>query len=148
MIPFLVNILIGIIGGIAAGLQAPFTGVMGQKVGEVGSTFITYGLGAITILVILIGASYAGAADLSQWRQIPWWAYLAGPLGVVIIGSVSYSQPRLGATNATMIFLISWLIFSALTDHFGWFGFTVKPFSLSRIAGSITLILGGWLILR
>ena len=148
MVSLFINLLIAIIGGIAAGLQAPFTGVMGQKVGELGSTFITYGLGAITILVILVGASFSGSTDLSQWRQIPWWAFLAGPLGVIIIGSISYSQPRLGAVNSTMIFLISWLIFSALTDHFGWFGFEVKPFNLSKIVGSLTMIFGGWLILR
>jgi len=148
MIPFLINLIIAIIGGIAAGLQAPFTAIMGQKVGELGSVFITYGLGALTILAIIIGASFTGTADLSQWRQIPWWAYLAGPIGLIIIGSISYSIPRLGATNSTMLFLIGWLIFSAITDHFGWFGVEIKPYNLSRIAGSITMIIGGWLILR
>ncbi|MFK7802714.1 MAG: DMT family transporter [Anaerolineae bacterium] len=148
MIPFLINLFIGLIGGIAAGLQAPFTGVMGQKVGELGSVFFTYGLGAVVILVIVIGASFTGAADLSQWRQIPWWAYTAGPLGLIIIGSLSYSVPRMGATSATMLFLVGWLVFSAIVDHFGWFGTPLKPFNLSRVAGSFTLLLGGWLILR
>ncbi|MFT5196969.1 MAG: transporter family-2 protein [Candidatus Promineifilaceae bacterium] len=148
MIPFLINLLIGIIGGIAAGLQAPLSGLMGQKVGELGSVFITYGLGAIAILVIVIGASFFGLADFSQWREIPWWAFLSGPIGLIIIGSISYSVPKLGASNATMLFLIGWLVFSAVTDHFGWFEVPIKPFNLSRIAGSFTLVLGGWLILR
>ena len=148
MIPFLINLLIGIIGGIAAGLQAPFTGIMGQKVGELGSVLITYTLGAVAILIIAAGASFIGAIDMSQWRQIPWWAFLAGPIGLIIIGSVSYSIPRLGATSATMLFLVGWLIFSAIIDHFGWFGIPIKPFNFSKIAGSLTLLLGGWLILR
>ncbi len=148
MIPFLINLLVGLLGGIAAGLQAPFTGVMGQKVGELGSVLFTYGLGAIVILAVVLGALATGTADLSQWRTIPWWAFFSGPLGLVIIGSLSYAVPRLGATAATMLFLIGWLIFSAITDHFGWFGTPVKQLDITRLAGTLTLLVGGWLILK
>ena len=148
MIPLIINLLVAIIGGIAAGLQAPFTGVMGQKVGELGSVLFTYTLGAVAILIIAAVAAFMGTADLSNWREIPWWAYLAGPFGLIIIGSISYSIPRLGATSATMLFLFGWLVFSAITDHFGWFGVPIKSFDLSRIAGTATLLLGGWLILK
>ncbi len=148
MIPFLINLLVGLLGGIAAGLQAPFTGVMGQKVGEMGSVMFTYGLGALLILAIVLISLATGTADLSNWRAIPWWAFLAGPLGLVVIGSLAYAVPRLGATNATMLFLVGWLVFSALIDHFGWFGTPVRQLDLSRMAGTLTLLVGGWLILR
>ena len=148
MIAFLINILVGILGGIAAGLQAPFTGVMGQRVGELGSVLFTYGLGALVILAIVIGTVSAGVTDLSQWRTIPWWAFFAGPLGLVIIGSLAYAVPRVGATSATMLFLVGWLVFSAIVDHFGWFGTEVRQLDMSRLAGTLTLLVGGWLILR
>ena len=148
MVTLIINLLVGIIGGIAAGLQAPFTGVMGQKVGELGSVLFTYGLGAIVILLIVLGAAATGSTDLSAWRTIPWWAFLAGPLGLVIIGSLAYAVPRVGATTATMLFLVGWLIFSAIIDHFGWFGTPIKPFNLQRSLGVLTLLVGGWLVLR
>ncbi|MEM9774239.1 MAG: DMT family transporter [Chloroflexota bacterium] len=148
MITLIINIIVGIIGGIAAGLQAPFTGVMGQRVGELGSVLFTYGLGAIVILVIVLGAAATGTADLSQWRTIPWWAFFAGPLGLVIIGSLAYAVPRVGATTATMLFLVGWLIFSAIVDHFGWFGTDPRPLDLQKSLGVLTLLLGGWLVLR
>lgn len=148
MIALIINIIVSIIGGIAAGLQAPFTGVMGQKVGELGSVLFTYGLGALVILIIVLGAVATGTADLSQWRTIPWWAFLAGPLGLVIIGSLAYAVPRMGATTATMLFLVGWLIFSAIVDHFGWFGTEIKPLNLQKSIGVLTLLLGGWLVLR
>ena len=148
MLTFVISVLVGILGGIAAGLQAPFTGLMGQKVGELGSVLFTYGIGAIVILVIVLIAVATGTADLSEWRTIPWWAFLAGPVGLIIIGSIAYSIPRLGATNATMLFLVGWLVFSALTDHFGWFGIPVRQIDSSRLIGALTLVVGGWLILR
>lgn len=148
MIALIINIIVGIIGGIAAGLQAPFTGVMGQRVGELGSVLFTYGLGAVVIVVIAIGAVTTGQADLNGWRSIPWWAFFAGPLGLVIIGSLSYAVPRVGATNATMLFLLGWLIFSAIVDHFGWFGAEVRALDLTKGAGVAVLLFGSWLLLR
>ena len=142
---FIVQLLIGIAGGIAAGLQAPFTGVLGQRVGDMGSVFITYGGGAIVIALITL---LSGGGGLSEWRSLPWYVYLAGPMGLIIIGSLSYTVPRLGTGSATTLFVLSWLIFSAVTDHFGWFGVAQRPFDLSRIIGTGALLLGTWLVIR
>ena len=149
MMTLLITIIIALIGGVAAGLQAPFTGVMANEVGELGSVLFTYGIGALLIVVIAIGASMTGQTELSNWRAIPWWAiYLAGPLGLVIIGSLAYAVPRVGAVNATMIFLVGWLVFSAIVDHFGWFGNSVRLLDLSKSAGIGLLLVGAWLLLR
>ena len=148
MVLFLISLFIGVIGGIAGGLQSIFTATMGQKVGELGSVLFTYGIGAILILVIVSVGVASGTADISQWRTIPRWAFFAGPLGIVIIGSLAYTIPRIGATSGTMLFIVGWLVFSAIIDHFGWFGTPVKPFDITRIAGAAILLLGGWLVLK
>ena len=142
---FIIQLLVGIAGGIAAGLQAPFTGVLGQKVGDLGSVFITYGGGAVLIAVITL---FAGGGGLSEWRSVPWYVFLAGPMGLIIIGSLSYTVPRLGTSTATTLFVLSWLIFSALVDHFGWFGLEARALDLSRTLGIGALILGTWLVIR
>ena len=142
---FIVQLLIGIAGGIAAGLQAPFTGVLGQKVGDLGSVFITYGGGAVLIAIITL---IAGGGGLSEWRSVPWYVFLAGPMGLIIIGSLSYTVPRLGTSTATTLFVLSWLIFSAIVDHFGWFGLETRSLDLSRTLGIGALILGTWLVIR
>lgn len=145
MIPFLINLLVGIVGGVAAGLQAPFTGVMGQKVGELGSVAVTYGGGCLLVIAIAI---LSGGGGLSEWRSIPWYAYAAGPLGLVIIASLSYTVPRLGATGSTTLFVISWLLFSALVDQFGWFGVDVRALDFGRIFGILALLLGTYFVIR
>ncbi len=145
MIQFIINLIIGIVGGIAAGLQAQFTGIMGQKTGELTSVFITYVGGALVISVILL---LSGGGQLSQWRTLPSYTFLAGPLGVVIIGSLAYTVPRIGAVAATTVFVLAWLLFSALIDHFGLFGVAQRPIDLSRTIGLFALIGGTWLVIR
>ena len=145
MFTFLIQLLIGIVGGISAGLQAPFTGVMGQKVGELGSVTITYCGGAIVVAVITL---LSGGGGLSAWRSIPWYAFAAGPIGLVIIGSLAYNIPRLGATPATTLFVVSWLVFSLFVDQFGWFGVELKEIDFGRIVGVIALLGGTYLVIR
>ena len=69
-------------------------------------------------------------------------------MGIVIIGSLAYTVPRMGSAGATTIFVLSWLLFSAVTDHFGWLGVEVRPINLSRLLGLAALILGTWLVIR
>ena len=145
MITFLIQILIGITGGIAAGMQAPFNGIMGQKMGDVASVFVTYVGGAVVIIVIALATRGSG---LSEWRSVPWYVFLAGPIGLVIIGSLSYTVPRLGTSTATTLFILSWLLFSAVVDHFGWFGLETRALDLSRTLGIGALLLGTWLVIR
>ena len=145
MVQVLIQLIIGIVGGIAAGLQSPFTAIMGGKTGELTSVFFTYVGGAIVIAAIVAAS---GGGQVSQWRTIPWYAFLAGPLGLVIIGSLAYTVPRVGSVGATTIFVLSWLLFSAVTDHFGWLGVPQRSLDLSRILGLVALILGTWLVIR
>lgn len=144
MLSLLLPILIGLIGGAAAGLQAPFTGIMGQKTGELTSVFFTYAGGGVVIALILL---FSGGGQLSQWRSIPWYAFAAGPLGLIIIGSLAYAVPRVGAAAATTLFVASWLIISAVIDQFGWFGVPTQPLDLKRALGIAGLMVGTWLMI-
>jgi transporter family-2 protein len=139
-----VFILVGIIGGIAAGLQASFTGIMGQKLGDLASVFITYCGGALVILVLVL----LTGSSLNNWRSLPWYVFAAGPLGLLIIGSLSFTVPRLGAVVAVALFILAWLGFSALVDQFGWFGAKPRPLDSSRIFGIAALLLGAWLVTK
>ncbi|MEM7331614.1 MAG: DMT family transporter [Chloroflexota bacterium] len=145
MLQYLLQILIGLLGGVAASLQAPFAGIMGQKVGDLGSVFFTYGGGALLVGLIVF---LSGGGTLANWRDIPWYAYAAGPLGLVIIGSISYTVPRLGASTSTTLFVIAWLVVSAFVDQFGWFGLEIRPLNPTRLAGIAALLVGTWLVVK
>ena len=73
---------------------------------------------------------------------------MLGALGLVIIGSISYTVPRLGLAAAFTILVATQFIAGALLDHFGLLGAEVRPLDLSRSLGIVVLLLGTWLIIR
>jgi transporter family-2 protein len=142
---FLTVFLVAILGGLAVVLQARFNGMMDKGMGTLESVFITYGLGgAVIALVMLLNRG----GNLAGIRQLPWYVLTAGLCGLVIIGAISYSVPRLGVTAAFTIMVAAQFIIGALFDHFGLLSPEVRPLTLTKFAGIAILLFGVWLIMR
>ncbi len=138
-------VLVAFVGGIAIALQSLFSGVIGAKLGVAESTFIVHlggFLAAAAIMLFLRGGS------IGQWRVVPWYAFTAGLLGVVIVGAVSFSVPRLGLASTLTLAVVAQLVVGAVLDHHGWLGASVRPLDLPRIIGLMALGAGTWLVVR
>ena len=133
------------VGGVAVALQGYFVGVLDARIGTAESVLITYGLGGVVIGVTL---AFMRGGNLAAWRSVPWWAFLAGLLGLVIIASISYSVHRVGLVAAFTTLTVVQFVVSGLIDHFGWLGGTVRPLDATRLLGITLLLLGGWLTVR
>lgn len=140
-----VLVILAIIGGIAVALQGHFMGIMDQRIGSKESVFITYASGGILAAVMMIAAR---GGHLNAWQNVPWYALTAGTLGLVIVGTIGYTVPRLGLTMAFTVIVASQLVVAVMLDHFGLLGAAVRTLDLPRITGLIFLILGVWLVLR
>jgi len=140
----MISLLVAAVGGVAIALQSLFSGVIGRHVGILGAVFIVHLTGLILagVLLALRGGGLAG------WQGIPWYALLAGFIGVAIVACVSYAVPRLGLGNTLVITIASQLIVGALLDHFGLLGALVRPLDPPRALGIAVLILGAWLVVR
>lgn len=136
---------IAIISGVAVTLQGQFMGLMDRGIGTRESVFITYASGGL--LACLVTLAMRGG-NLQAWNQVPWYALTAGLLGLVIVGTIGYTVPRLGLSTAFTIIVASQFIVAALLDHFGWLGATLRPLELSRLLGIGVLISGVWLMTR
>jgi transporter family-2 protein len=90
----------------------------------------------------------ARGGNLRAWHAVPWYALTAGLFGLVIVGTIGYTVPRLGLSTAFTVIVAAQFIVAALIDHFGWLGAEVRPMELTRFAGIGVLILGVWLIIR
>lgn len=140
-----VLVILAIVGGIAVALQGHFMGIMDQRIGSKESVFITYASGGVLAALMMI---VARGGHLSAWQNAPWYALCAGILGLVIVGTIGYTVPRLGLTAAFTVIVASQLVVAVILDHFGLFGAAVRAMDLPRITGLILLILGVWLVLR
>jgi transporter family-2 protein len=138
-------ILIGVLGGVAVGLQTPFAGAISQRVGGAASSLIIHASGAvISALVLLV----RGGEQIGSWRSLPWYMWLAGGLGVVLYLTLSVTFPRLGATATIVLVILGQLLAGLVIDHFGFLGVTVRSIDGGRVLGAAALLVGAYLILR
>jgi len=141
----LLLVLIAVIGGVAVALQGQFMGLMDQGIGTRESVFITYAGGGLVVSLVMLAAR---GGNLRAWASVPWYALTAGLLGLVIVGTIGYTVPRLGLAVAFTIIVAAQFVMAALIDHFGWLGAAARPLGPSQLAGVGLLILSVWLITR
>ncbi len=138
-------VLIAMAGGLAVTLQGQMMGLMDRSIDTLESIFITYAIGGALIGLIML--FYRGG-NLGQWQQLPWWVFISGALGLVIVGSIGYSIGQLGVVSAFILITAVQFITGALIDHFGLLGAQVRPLDPSKLLGMTTMMLGIWLTLR
>ena len=141
----IVIILIGLVGGMAVGIQAPLSSMISQRLGVMESIFIIHLGGAIAVLIPLL---IYGGGKLGSWRNVPWYALCAGAFGLVVIFSMSYMIPRIGVATALIILLAGQLFIGTVLDHFGLLGAAVRPLDLTRIFGLAIVLVGVWLSVK
>jgi transporter family-2 protein len=74
--------------------------------------------------------------------------FFAGVFGFVVLASISFLIPQIGATSAIILVMIGQVVIGVILDHFGLLGAAVHPISLSRLFGIVVIFVGLWLTLR
>jgi transporter family-2 protein len=133
------------LGGVATALQAHFMGLLDKRVGTLESVFITYFGGGVLIGILMLAQR---GGNLAAAAAAPWYAFTSGALGLVIVGTLAYSAPRLGLVSAFTVFVVAQFAAGALIDHFGWMASAARPLTISKAAGMTVALAGIWLMLR
>lgn len=131
--------------GVAATLQAAFTGIMTERLGPLESVFITYGGGGLLVATAVL---VARGGNLGAWRDVPTYALFAGVAGLIIVGGLGLAIPRLGVVGSFAVILATQFILGTIVDHFGWLGADVRPIDPTRLIGIATLMVGSYMVIR
>lgn len=145
MLETILIVCIGLIGGIAAGIQTPVVGSMSDRIGGVAGSLVIHLSGAIASLVILV---FRGGENISEWRSLSWYMLASGVFGLVLFMSLSQTVPKLGATSAITLIVVGQLFAGMVIDHFGLFDVASRSIDLNRIAASALLLAGAYLMVR
>ena len=137
-------ILIGLVGGVAVGLQSPMASMITQRLGLFESVFIVHLGGALIALIPLI---FYGSR-LREWRSVPWYVLGAGIFGLIVIASISYMIPRAGVVAAITTIVAGQLLVGTILDQYGLLGAAVKPLDPTRIVGMAVVLVGVWLTVK
>ena len=146
----LIVVLVVAIGGTLAGLQIPINSLLSSRIGSLEGAFVVHLVGTVFagagLLLFSLGA--ASSAGLGAWRNAPWYAFLGGIFGVLLVTALNFATPKLGVSATIVIFLVAQLIVGAIIGHFGWLESPVKPIDLAKLIGFALLIAGAWLVVK
>ncbi len=137
-------VFVGLVGGVAVAVQAAFAGIITEQLGVLENAFIVFGGGSLVALILIL---LNQGGKIREWQSLPWYVFLAGPLGIVIITSIGYAIPRIGLASTLTVIVVSQLIIGVVFDHFGWFA-ALRPLDLNRAIGILLLFIGTWVVLR
>ncbi len=145
MTTLMIVIVLGMVGGCAAGLQGPLASLMAKDVGTWGAVFVIHLGGMLGCLLILL---VPGSHRLGAWRAVPWYALIAGLLGLVLLSALTFCIPRRGVATTMTLVIVGQLGVAACLDHFGIFVEDMRSLDSSRTAGLVVLMIGTWLMVR
>ena len=136
---------------LAAGVSQPFQVAMHAKLNKtVGSPFaaslVTF-LGAAIVVTTLWTLGVGRRPSPTSFAGAPWWAFLCGPLGVLLVVSGLVALPQSGAALVLATLVFGQMVAALAVDHFGWLETPRVPINAWRIAG-VAVIFAGVLLLQ
>jgi len=143
----LLPLFIAAFAGVAMAVQGSINSALGKVVGLWEATFVVHLIGLLLAGVLLFGCRL-GDGCLGNYAEAPWYTYLGGVLGVLIIYGVVRSIPKVGVAPATTAIILGQVFTAGMVDHFGLFGMQRLPFNLYSILGTLLMAGGAFLILK
>jgi transporter family-2 protein len=140
----LVFALLAIAAGVAAALQAAANAGLSRAAG-LGPALI------VNTVIVLIGAIGLWAATGARTTFFPagvsWPLYLGGLFGFVIIASLAFVFPKIGAAYAVALMIGGQCVAALTADHFGLMGMPRDPLTIQRVIG-VVLVATGAVVIR
>lgn len=137
--------LLALAMGASVALQGGLNTALSNRLGTGVTLMITTLL--VTLLCLLLWIAMPGPrVSPKMLIQAPWYEYLGGVFGFLIIFLAVVLFPRLGAGLTLSLAITGQLLFALIIDHFGLLGMEAHPMNLARTAGVALLISGAALL--
>jgi transporter family-2 protein len=135
-----------VIAGLAGSVQVAVMGRFGGRIGVLEALTFATCIQLVLSLLILVAAR-AGVGGLGGAFRTPAWMWLGGVMGLIVVLTITFAQPRIGATATIGILIAGQLVMGAVIDRFGLFGVDRIAISMPRAAGIVLLGIGAALSL-
>lgn len=143
--------LLWLLAPVIAGMAQPVIWAMNLRVardsGAMEASMVLHLVGGLAGGALL-AAGLAGKPGLGGLTAVPWWAFLAGAIGVSIMAGLNKAVPVVGLALSMSVLVAAQLGFSMLFEHFGWLGLPVHAATPGRMVGVALLVAGAWLVSR
>lgn len=145
MFSHIVMLALVVIAGAVLSMQAAINGRLGESVGVIRSSQLTFVVGAVLsgLLIFFFEPSHT-----QTLLTVPKWQLAGALFGMFYMLVMVASVPKVGVATATVAVICGQLSMGMMIDTFGWFGNQAIGFSMSRMAALICLALALVLIYR
>ncbi len=92
--------------------------------------------------------SRAPVPDSAQLRSAPFYSYLGGLIIAFYVISITIITPRLGVATSIGLIITGQIIAAVTIDHFGLFSIAVRQIDVRRLAGTLCMIVGIYLVMK
>jgi transporter family-2 protein len=135
-----------VLAGLAGSVQVAVMGRFGGRIGVFEA--LTFATAIQLVLSVgLLVAARGGLGRLGQAFDTPRWLWLGGLMGLMVVVTITFAQPRIGATATIGILIAGQLGMGAVIDRFGLFGVDEIAISWPRVLGIVLLGVGAALSL-
>jgi len=135
-------LFLALLMGVCVTLQGALNATLVPRVGFGGGLVVNSTIVILCSLAVWVGM---GQMDRLRWdnlAQIPWYGYLGGVCGFLIVLLAVLLIPLLGAGLTLSFAIAAQLLAAILLDHFGWLGMPEHPITLPRAIGCLLLLAG------
>jgi bacterial/archaeal transporter family-2 protein len=137
--------LMAVIGGMTIAVQGQINGGLGKKVGVIEGAFISFAVGTLALLFILL---FFGKGNISLIGVVPKWQLLGGLLGAFFVVVQVLVVPKIGVTTTLIAVVVGQIILGAVIDHFGLFGGNRIPIDKQKIVAIMLLLFSLFLYVK
>ena len=131
-------------------LSASITGAYAQLSAIVGNpvqaTTVAFFVATMALLLFCTCIGKTQLVGKAFSRDYPWWMWMGGLCGAIIVFGNAWLVPKVGVGVFTMALLVSQLGLSMLMEHNGWLGAPRKRINWLKIVGILLMLVGVALI--
>lgn len=128
---------VAVLIGAITSIQAAMNTELGEYVGGVTSTLISFIAGTLTITIVYIVLAEKGLREITK---VPPYLLFGGVLGAIFVFGIIKVIPVIGVSSGMAGVIAGQLILAMLIDHFGLFGSQVYNIGFQRIFAAILLL--------
>ncbi len=141
-------IALALLAGAMIAAQGVINGRMAVAMGgPLQAALISFSVGWLALFALNLALRH----DLPVGHAVqvaPWWAWLGGLMGAVVVSLAAWAVPKIGVATYVSAFIAGQLTAAVVYDHYGLLGQAVREASWPRLLGVALLGVGVYLIRR
>mgnify|MGYP001812940678 FL=1 len=145
----LTAIVIGLLAGCLLGTQPSVNGQLGRNLEHpLQASLISFASGTTILLIVTLASGVFPPAFTTSPRDLPWWIWFGGAIGVVLVTTSLILVPRVGSLPWFAAVMTGQTVAALGLDHYGLLGNPRSHASPLRLLGAGLLIAGVLVIVQ